>query len=170
MVMVKIFSLTVLCTIFLINTSCKSDATSSTEEISEEKVEDMAEDLLEEELAMVEELEATEEPEGTVANEVEVELEEVKVDREKELAQKREILKEQLKESPNLGKDCESILKEYSDLVDKYVSGEDKDAVIAQLAKWANDPIYNKCKKDDVYKDRFFELEERMYADEEEEF
>ncbi len=78
------------------------------------------------------------------------------------------VLKEQLMESPNLGKDCESILKEYSELVDKYIGGQDTDAVLKKLEGWANDPIFNKCKKSDEYKDRFFDLEEKMYADEDE--
>ncbi|WP_235299141.1 hypothetical protein [Portibacter marinus] len=154
----------------LLFASCKTDQTQSNDEITEEKVEDLAEDLLAEELADVDGFESESAQGGGVGNEVEVKLEEVSVDQEKLIEQKREILKEQLKESPNLGKDCESILKEYAELVDKYVSGEDKDAVIKRLAEWANDPIYNKCKKDDAYKDRFYQLEEKMYADEEEEF
>lgn len=142
--------------------SCRNDGSSS--EVSEENVEDIAADILEEELAMIEETDS----EGAVTNEVEVELEEVTVDKEKELEVKKAILKEQLKESPNLGKDCVSILEEYSDLVDNYVSGKDKEAVIKKLEGWANDPIFNKCKKSDEYKDRFFDLEEKMYADEDE--
>ncbi|GLR16662.1 hypothetical protein GCM10007940_12770 [Portibacter lacus] len=147
--------------------SCKSDKAGVTE-ISEENVEDLAEDFLEEELSMDEELLEVADEAGTVTNEVEVELDEVVVDKEKELAEKKAILKEQLKESPNLGKDCESIIKEYGTLVDKYLSGEDKESVIKKLAAWANDPIFNKCKKSAEYKDRFFDLEEKMYADEDE--
>jgi hypothetical protein len=147
--------------------ACKSDGSSSGE-MSEENVEDIAANILEEELAMAEELDNEIDKEGAVSNEVEVEMEEVKVDKEKEIEVKKAILKEQLKESPNLGKDCESILKEYSDLVDSYISGKDKDAVIKKLEGWANDPIFNKCKKSEEYKDRFFDLEEKMYADEDE--
>ena len=143
---------------------CKGDAASA-EELSEENVEDIAADILEQELAMAEEV--TEE-EGGVSNEVEVEMEEVTVDKEKAREVKKAILKEQLMESPNLGKDCESILKEYSELVDKYIGGQDTDAVLKKLEGWANDPIFNKCKKSDEYKDRFFDLEEKMYADEDE--
>jgi hypothetical protein len=146
---------------------CKSDGSASGE-MTEENVEDIAADILEQELAMAEELEEETDEAGTVSNEVEVEMEEVTVDKEKEREVKKAILKEQLKESPNLGKDCESILKEYSELVDKYISGKDKDVVLKKLEGWANDPIFNKCKKSDEYKDRFFDLEEKMYADEDE--
>jgi len=153
--------------------SCGGDqSASATEEVSaevtEEKVEDLAADILEQELAMEEEVEEAVSDDGAVANEVEVEMEEVTIDIEKQKEQKKAILKEQLKESPNLGKDCESILKEYTDLVDKYISGADKDAVLKKLQGWANDPIFNKCKKSSEYKDRFFDLEEKMYADEDE--
>ncbi len=155
--------------------ACKGDNASAeteemTEEVIEEKVESMAEEILVEELEIEDEVEENVSEEGAVANEVEVELEEVVVDKEKQREEKRAILKEQLKESPNLGKDCESILKDYTALVEKYISGVDQDAVVKQLAEWANDPLYNKCKKDPAYSDQFYDLEEKMYADEEEEF
>lgn len=147
--------------------SCKGDKVVA-EEITEENVEDIAADLLEQELAMAEELDEDIPEDGAVSNEVEVEMEEVTIDKEKQREEKKAILKEQLKESPNLGKDCESILKEYEELVEKYVSGADKTAVLKKLEGWANDPIFNKCKKNPEYKDRFYDLEEKMYADEDE--
>lgn len=147
--------------------SCNSDKSSSVEEMTEENVEEMAEDLLAQEMAALEE-EASSDEEA-VTNEVEVALDEVDVDEEAALEQKKEIKKEQLKASPNLGKDCESLLKEYEVMVDKYLKGEDKDGVLKQMAIWANDPIFNRCKKDDAFKDKFFELEEKMYADDDEE-
>lgn len=154
-------------------TSCKSDNASTeemTEEVKEEAAEELAEDFVAKQLAEAEAaaLAAMDENTG-VKNEVEVKLEEVDVDKEAVIEQKKEILKEQLKESPNLGKDCESILKDYEKLVTQYVNGENEEGVLAQLAKWANDPVFNNCKKNAEYKDRFFELEEKMYADEDEE-
>lgn len=140
--------------------SCKSD---SSGEMDAAEVETMVDDLLEEQMA---EMAVSNE----VENEVEVPLEEVSVDQKKVLEQKKEILKEQLKESPNLGKDCESILKEYSEMVDQYLKEENVDAILSKLAEWANDPIFNRCKKSAEYKDKFFDLEERMYADEEIEY
>lgn len=149
--------------------ACGSDKTAK-ETVTEEDVEDIAEDFLEKQLAEAEaSVEATVEEE-TVANEVEFELEEVTVDKEAVLAQKKEILKEQLKASPNLGKDCDSIIKEYEELVAQYLKGENEGAVLTKLAEWANDPLFNNCKKNPDYKDKFFELEEKMYADEEEDF
>ncbi len=151
----------------LILFSCKSDSVPA-EEVTEEDVEKVAEDLIAEQLAQAEAEAAALAEEETVANEVEVEMDEVNVDQAAKIEEKKEILKEQLKESPNLGKDCESLLKEYGELVDQYVKGENQDAVLAQLAKWSNDVIFNKCRKNPDYADKFYELEDRMYADEDE--
>ena len=81
--------------IFALTTSCKSDqALAEGEPITEENVENLAEDLLAEEMASIEELDESAVEEGTVTNEVEVELDEVIVDQEKVKEQKKEILKE----------------------------------------------------------------------------
>ena len=151
--------------------ACKSDSSVDPEDISEEAVEEMVDDMIEEQMAEIEVPEDADEETkaSTVANEVEFEMEEVKIDVEKKKAQKREILKEQYKDSPNLGKDCDSIMKDYEALVGKYLKQEDVEGVLKQLAIWANDPIFNKCKKDPAYKDKFFELEEKMYAEDDEE-
>lgn len=149
--------------------SCNSDGASSGE-VTEEAVEELAEDFIEKQLAEAEaEALANMDEETGVTNEVEVDMEEVSVDVAAKKEQKKEILKEQLKESPNLGKDCESILKEYETLVNQFIKGENVEGVIAQLTKWANDPLFNNCKKNAEYKDRFYDLEEKMNADDEEE-
>ncbi len=140
--------------------NCKSDKP------SDASVEDIAEDYIAQQLAEAEAEAAM--TEGAVGNEVEVDMKSVTVDQAKVIEQKKEILKEQLKESPNLGKDCESILEEYGKLVDQFVKGTDKDEVMKKLIEWANDPIFNKCKKNPEYKEKFYILESKMYPDDEE--
>lgn len=141
--------------------NCNSDSSNKANSVPEEEVENLVDDLLEEQMAEME-------GEPQVENEVEVDMTEVDVDQAAIMEQKKEILKEQLKESPNLGKDCEDILKEYATLVDQFLKGENEEGVLNRLAEWANDPIFNRCKKSEEYKDRFFKLEEKMYAGEEE--
>ena len=151
--------------------ACKSDNSADTEDISDETVEAMVDDIIEEQMAEIELAENADEQTkaSTVANEVEFELEEVKIDVEKKKAQKKEILSEQYKDSPNRGKDCDRIMKDYEALVNKYLKQEDVEGVLKELGTWANDPIYNRCKKDPAYKDKFYELEEKMYAEDDEE-
>jgi hypothetical protein len=146
-------------------TSCKSDSNVNTEDSdnviqSDASPEEQAEAILQQKENASEELNDV----TQVENIVDVELEEVVVDKEKQAAEKKKILEEQLKQSPNKGKDCDDILKEYEELVNKFLGGGGAKA-LKELSAWSNDPLYNTCKKDPKYKDRFTAIENKMEED-----
>ena len=99
-----------------------------------------------------------------VENMVDIELEEVIVDEAKKAQEKKEILEAQLDKSPNKGKTCDDMLKEYEDLVNKYLSGGGV-AALKELSSWSNDPLFNTCKKNPAFKDKFAAIEEKMEED-----
>ena len=129
--------------------------------ISDASAEEQAEAILEN---MEEKDEALDDI-AQVENEVEVELEEVVVDEEKKAAEKKKILEEQLDNSPNKGKNCDDMLKEYEALVDKYLGGGGV-SVLKELSEWTNDPLFNTCKNNPAYKDKFAAIEEKMNEEE----
>lgn len=127
---------------------------------SDASTEEQAEAILEN----IEEQNAALEDIDQVENTVEVELEEVFVDEEKKAQEKKEILEAQLDKSPNKGKTCDDMLKEYEDLVNKYLNGGGV-AALKELSSWSNDPLFNTCKKNPAYKDKFAAIEEKMEED-----
>lgn len=149
--------------------SCASGGSDEAKDVSEQTVDELAEQLVNE--TPVENIETGEEAEQsnepTIESEVEVELEEVVRDEKAEMEQKMEIKKEQLKSSPNLGKSCDDILKDYEDLVDKFLKDPTNETILKQFADWANDPLFNKCKSDPAYADKFIAAEDKMYGEEE---
>lgn len=144
--------------------SCKSDGSGNTVEEDQDAIiqadasaEEQAEAILQHNESTTEALDDI----TQVENMVDVELKEVVVDEKKKAEEKKKILEEQLKKSPNKGKDCNDMLKEYEALVDKFLSGGGIKA-LNELSAWSNDPLFNTCKKDPNYKDKFKAIENKM--------
>ena len=80
--------------------------------------------------------------------------------------ERKKIIADQMKESPNKGKDCDAVLKDYEKLVNNILKdGFSKH--LEEMNKWNNDPLYNACKKLEQYKAKFEALNEKMNEDEE---
>lgn len=163
--MTKYFFLLISVSMMTLLPSCKSDSNTSIEDDdaiiqSDASPEEQAEAILQQKENETESLDSI----TQVENLVEVELEEVYVDKEKKAAEKKKILEEQLKKSPNKGKNCEDILKEYEELVNKFLQGGGANA-LSELAAWSNDPVFNTCKKDPNFKDRFMAIENKLEED-----
>lgn len=147
----------------ILNCSCKSDTNNTEDEDpnaiiqADASASEQAEAIMQQKENSAEALDEF----TQVENIVDVKLEEVIVDEEKKAEEQKKILEEQLKKSPNKGKNCEDILKEYEDLVNKFLKGGGV-KVLNELSLWTNDPLYNTCKKDPKYRDKFIAIENKM--------
>ncbi len=158
-------------------TSCTADSDSSDKvpdntAITEEKLATMGE---EEVMAAAEKAEEKSKVMEAVAEEVveekvvaeeltnKIEVDETEIKKAAAEAQKKreQVVNKQLASSPLKDKDCGQIFSDYEAIVKKYLStGEE--SILDPLSSWANDPIFNACKKDEAFKKKFEALEEEM--------
>lgn len=148
--------------------SSASDATVITEEqlANMDEAEVQAEAEKAEEKSKVMEAMAEEVVEETVVAEEltnKIEVDESKLQEAAAEAQKKreQVVNKQLAASPLKDKDCEQIYTDYEAIVKQYLDSGDE-SILDPLASWANDPIFNACKKDEGFKKKFEALEEEM--------
>ena len=149
--------------------ACKSDSQSDTSgsdsdgmiednseiELKEEEKEELVKALVEE----VEEEPVVEEVELTNLKDFDAEGAKQKAQEAKEA--RKEIVSEQIEKSVNKGKDCAQIAKEYEAVVNKFIETQD-DSALDPLMEWANDPVFNACKKDAEFKKKIDALDAKM--------
>jgi len=82
----------------------------------------------------------------------------------KQVEERKEIIKEQLEKSKVVEEfkdDCEAIFNKYSETINRYVETNDE-TVLDEILHFINDPVFEGCRKNEKFKDKFDALDEKI--------